>query len=193
MKFLVVATPPSIYHTPPPVSPRHTPTVVPSPPHHHTRLGLPSPHPPPITCPTSKLQLIHVPDELGMSLAKSSSLFSTVGFHTACVCTRDLPELADLPSTAPRGWDPPEPPAPQCPISTTAVMNTNALCHTKFYKCHVLASWYTTFNWDELEAHTAMGHDILLPWAAVHVIPSIYISLVGLIPQEDRHPLLIYD
>ena len=116
-----------------------------------------------------------------------------VGFHAAYVRTCVRPEIAVL-------TDADHPMAGllchlrhNCaPVSTTtAMMNVN-LRQARQYSYHGSALCDADFVWAELAAQTTMGNAIVLLWSTVCTVHGIWISPVGLIPQEDRLCHLIY-
>ena len=74
------------------------------------------------------------------------------------------------------------------PVTTATVMAPEHLRDVLWYVCHNSASQNAAFVRAELEAQTAMGKMIMLPWADVQKLTWLWISFLGLTPQEGRCP-----
>lgn len=61
------------------------------------------------------------------------------------------------------------------------------------YVCHGLAAHDVGFVRSKLAAQVRAGNIIVLPLSCVWDLPSLWISLVDVIPQAERRPRLIYD
>ena len=73
-------------------------------------------------------------------------------------------------------------------LTTDLAMAPEHLCNVLWYGCHKSAIRDTNFFRKELAAQTSMVHVVVLPWADVQQIPGIWITPLGIICQEVRHP-----
>ena len=64
---------------------------------------------------------------------------------------------------------------------------------TMHYTYHSLSKRTVVFFRKKLKYHIYMGNIFILPWSAIHSLPVLFISPVGMILQDDFYTHIIYD
>ena len=135
-----------------------------------------------------------VPDELGKSAFSLATRCAEHGFFRTVCDVRGRNELLTLNSS--------EHPAADllanlathgAPVQTENILTPTQLEAAVKYGCHGSAMRDVEFVRTELTEQSTFGHIMVLQWSAAKGLPNLWISPIGLIPQEARRPRLIYD
>ena len=163
---------------------------------------MPLPRTPPIHIPTPKARATSpastaefpVPDELGELLPSLSQSLDNDGFFETCLSTRGRCELVELEWSAhPAAGLVNHLRTHSAPVSTHYTLSEGDLEAAIAYGCHGSAAKGAAFARTELAEQVWYGHVVVFPLSKVRDLADLWISPVGLIPQEGRQPRLIYD
>ena len=157
------------------------------------RSAMPLPRTPPIHIPTPKARATSpasttefpVPDELGELLPSLSQSLDNNGFFETCLSTRGRCELVELESSAhPAAGLVNHLRTHGAPVSTHYTLSEGDLEAAIAYGCHGSATKGAVFARTELAEQVWYGHVVVFPLSKIRDLENLWISLVGIIPQE---------